>query len=71
MKRTLARATAVAIAVVGLSMAPAAATTASLELPGSPTVTPVVSPVTSPGGGEVTPQISFCQVVGWWYWCRV
>ena len=65
MKRTLVRASAVALAVVGMSMAPAAAAPASLELPGSPT--PVVS---TPGGGEITPNASFCQVVGWWWWCR-
>lgn len=66
MKRTLARATAVAIAVVGLSMAPAAAAPASLELPGSPTPA-----ITAPGGSQITPNASFCQVFGWVYWCRV
>jgi len=66
MKRTLVRATAVAVAVVGLSMAPAAAAPESLELPGSPTIAPGV---TQPGGVEA--NASFCQVVGWWWWCRV
>ncbi|WP_324652134.1 hypothetical protein [Georgenia sp. H159] len=66
MKSTLARATAVAIAVVGLSMAPAAAAPSSLELPGSSTPA-----ITAPGGSEITPDASFCQVVGWWFWCRI
>ena len=67
MKTTLARATAVALAVVGLSMAPAAATPASLELelPGTPVVSPIEG---EPGGAEA--EASFCQVVGWWWWCR-
>lgn len=67
MKRTLVRATAVAVAVIGLSMAPATAAPDSLELPGSP----VTAPGLEPGGSEVSPNLSFCQVVGWWYWCRV
>ncbi len=67
MKRTLVRASAVALAVVGLSMAPAAAAPTSHELPGSPT--PAIS---APGGSQVvTPNASFCQVVGWWLWCRI
>ena len=66
MKKTLLRASAVALAVVGLSMAPAAAAPASLELPGSPSPA-----VTAPGGSVVTPNASFCQVVGWWLWCRI
>jgi len=68
MKSTLTRATVLALAVVGLSMAPAAASPDSLELPGSPVVSPVVP---QPGGSEASPDLSFCQVVGWWYWCRV
>jgi len=66
MKRTLVRATAAALAVVGLSMAPAAAAPQKLELPAS--TTPVVA---APGGGsQITPDLSFCEVVGWWLWCR-
>lgn len=65
MKRTLTRASAVALAVVGLSMAPAAAAPASLELPGSPTTA-----ISAPGGSQITPNASFCQAVPWWIWCR-
>ncbi len=66
MKRTLVRATAVAFAVIGLSVAPAAAAPVQLEVPGSSA--PVVS---APGGGsQVTPQYAICDVIGWWLWCR-
>lgn len=71
MKSTIARSAAVALAVVGLSVAPAAASVpGSHELPGSGTV--VTQPVVSaPGGQEITPQVSFCTAVPWWIWCRV
>lgn len=66
MKRTLVRATAVAFAVIGLSVAPAAAAPVELEVPG--TSAPVVS---APGGGsQITPDLSPCQVIQWWLWCR-
>jgi len=70
MKRSVLRLAAVALAVGGLAVGPAAAAApASHELPGSPTITaPVVS---GPGSGTVvTPQISFCEVAQWWIWCR-
>lgn len=72
MKRTIVRSAAVALAVVGLSMAPAAASVpGSHELPGGSL--PVVSQpvVSTPGGGEITPQVSFCTAVPWWIWCRI
>lgn len=66
MKRTLARATAVALAVVGLSMAPAAAAPTSHELPVAPG-----GAVTAPGGSQVTPEVSPCQVFAWFIFCRI
>jgi len=70
MKRSVLRLTAVALAVGGLAVGPAAAAApASHELPGTPAITsPVVS---NPGDGAVvTPNASFCDVVKWWIWCR-
>ncbi len=65
MKRSTLRLAAVALALGGLAMGPAAAAApASHELPGTPVVT-------APGNGTViTPNISFCEVVQWWIWCR-
>ena len=70
MKRSVLRLAAVALAVGGLAIAPAAAAApASLELPGSPAISAPV--VTAPGSGTIiTPQISFCEVAQWWIWCR-
>ena len=68
MKRRLVHTAAVALAVAGLSMAPAAAAPPIAELP----VTPGPSPaLTAPGDAEIAPNASFCQVVSWWIWCRI
>ncbi|MCM3660054.1 hypothetical protein M3148_03450 [Georgenia satyanarayanai] len=72
MKSTIVRTAAVALAVVGLSMAPAAASVpGSHELPGGPTPVVTQPVVSTPGGGEITPQVSFCTAVPWWIWCRI
>ncbi|WP_413449949.1 hypothetical protein AA0Y32_04645 [Georgenia phoenicis] len=72
MKRTIARTAAVALAVVGLSMAPAAASVpGSHELPGTSGGTVTRPVVSNPGGGEITPQASFCQAIPWWLFCRI
>lgn len=62
MNTTLIRASAAALAVLGLALAPTAATAApaSLELATGPVLT-------APGNGSVaTPQISVCQGM-WWF----
>ena len=70
MKTRLARTAAVALAIAGLSIAPAAAALpGSHELPGGQTI---VAPGVNPGGGQqITPDISFCQAVPWWLFCRI